>query len=188
MYRLRMVSTALLLTVLLGTAFVSEAQYGRNKTKADASPGATTGQNIGVDSKISIDYHRPAVKGRKIWGTGLAPNGEDKPWRAGANETTAITFSDDVEIGGKKVASGTYGVHIAVADGDWTWVINKGYKTWGTFQYKVDDDVARVKATPEDAPNQERLVFGFDNLTADGATLFMRWEKKKVSLPIKLAK
>jgi hypothetical protein len=188
MYRLRMVTTALLLTVMLGTAFVSEAQYGRTKKKADASPGAVSEQTVGIDSKISISYHRPAVKGREIWGTGLAPYGEDKPWRAGANETTAITFSDDVEIGGTKIAAGTYGVHIAIADGDWTWVLNKNYKTWGTYQYKIDDDVVRVKATPEDAPHQERLVYGFSDLTEDGATLFMHWEKKKVSLPIKLAK
>lgn len=184
----RVLSTMVLAVLFVGTAFEATAQYGRTKAKPDASPGAVTEQTVGIDSKISISYHRPAVKGREIWGTALAPMGEDKPWRAGANETTAITFSDDVEIGGTKVAAGTYGVHIGVTDGDWVWVINKNHETWGTYQYKMDADVVRVKAKPADAPHQERLTFGFEELSADGATLFMHWEKKKLSLPIKLAK
>ena len=56
-------------------AFDASAQYGRTKTKADASQGATASQTLGVDSKVSIDYHRPGVKGREIWGTNLAKNG-----------------------------------------------------------------------------------------------------------------
>jgi hypothetical protein len=187
MKQFRAMAMALVMTLVIGTAFESEAQYGREKKGPDASPGAVTEQTLGIDSKISISYHRPAVKGREVWGTKLAPAGEDKPWRAGANETTAITFSDDVEIDGNKIPAGTYGVHIAITDGDWIWVLNKNYESWGTYQYKIEDDVARVKATPEDAPLQERLVYGFDINDGNSVSLFMHWEKKKVSLPITLA-
>ena len=67
------------------------------------SPQAQVTQRIGI-TDITIKYHRPGVKGREVWGNlvpyGLAPNNfgtaKNMPWRAGANENTVITFSDDV--------------------------------------------------------------------------------------------
>lgn len=188
MSRLRVLTTVFMVMVFIGTALESEAQYGREKEKADASPGAVSAQTIGIDSSISVSYHRPKVKGREIWGTKLAPYGAEKPWRAGANETTAVTFSDDVTINGKDLAAGTYGFHIAVSENKMVFVFNKNYKTWGTYQYKIDDDVLRVDATVVDAPNQERLLYSFENLEANGADLFMHWEKKKASVTVELKK
>jgi hypothetical protein len=43
-------------------------------------------QRVGI-TDITINYHRPLVKGRKVWG-GLVPYGQ--VWRAGANENTTI--------------------------------------------------------------------------------------------------
>lgn len=183
----RVLSMVLVAGMMLGTAFEATAQYGKVRTKPDASPNAMVEQTIGIDSKISVAYSRPGVKGREIWGTKLAGYDTDKPWRAGADETTAITFSDDVVIGGETVPAGTYGVHIALSKDTWTWVINKDYKTWGSYQYKPENDVVRVDAKPEDAPHQERLRYGFDIVDDDTVHLFMHWEKKKLPLEISLA-
>ena len=161
----------------------ANAQFGRTKSKADLSQAATASQTIGVDTEISISYHRPGVKGRDIWGTNLAAY--DKPWRAGANETTKITFSANVKVNGKSIAAGSYGFFIIPkASGAWTVIVNKDWETWGHFAYKEAQDVVRFEVTPEDAPHQEWLRYGFDDLKADSATAFMHWEKKKISFSI----
>jgi len=180
--------TALLAAVIVcGVTFQADAQ-GRKKTKPDASPGASITQVIGADSKITVNYHRPAVKEREIWG-GLVPYG--KTWRAGANETTTISFSDNVTINGKKLAAGTYGFHIVPQkEGKWTLIFNKVSESWGSMDYDEAQDALRVEADVTSAANQERLAYGFEELTpvggATGATAFMHWEKKKVSFRIEL--
>jgi len=65
-------------------------------TLPDVSQAATTKQQVGL-TDITINYHRPLVNGRKIWGA-LVPLGE--VWRAGANENTTIDFSDAVSVEG----------------------------------------------------------------------------------------
>jgi len=187
MNRFRVLTAAFMTVLFLGTAFESQAQYGRTKTKSDASPAAVSTQTIGVDSTISVTYHRPKVKGREIWGTRLASY-KGKPWRAGANETTTVTFSDDVTVNGKDIPAGTYGFHIALSETTWTFIFNKNHETWGSFAYNADGDVLRVDAKVVDAPNQERLLYSFENLTTDGADLFMHWEKKKASVTVELKK
>lgn len=169
----------------LGFTLDANAQFGRTKTKADLSQRAVTGQVIGVDSEITIEYHRPSVKGREIWGTPLARY--DRVWRAGANETTKITFDDDALVGGKKVAAGTYGLFVIPTEsGDWTVIINKDWEAWGSFAYKEANDVARIAVKAEDASLQEQLTFGFEDVKADSAVAFLHWEKKKVSFKIEL--
>lgn len=66
------VSVVVGLAIGLGFTLDADAQFGRTKTKADVSQRAVSGQVIGVDSGITIEYHRPGVKGREIWGTRLA--------------------------------------------------------------------------------------------------------------------
>src|SRR5262245_21516237 len=73
-----------------------------------ASPAAIASQVVGI-TEIKINYHRPAVNKRKVWGE-LVPYNE--VWRAGANENTTVSFSTDVAVGGQKLAAGTYGLHM----------------------------------------------------------------------------
>ena len=85
-------------------------------------------QTIGL-VQVTINYSSPDVHGPngedrkgKIWGDvvhyGYVDQGfgtsKAAPWRAGANENTTITFSHDVQVGGKKVTAGTYGLFLAV--------------------------------------------------------------------------
>src|ERR1700675_4067922 len=74
-----------------------------DKSKRPSPPATATGKVM--QATITINYSSPAVKGRKIWG-GLVPY--DKVWRAGANEATGVTFSDDVTIAGKQMKAGSY--------------------------------------------------------------------------------
>ena len=89
---------------------------------------------------ITIDYSRPSVKGRKIWGE-LVPYGQ--VWRAGANETTAFTLSADAQVDGKNLPAGKYAFFVIPNEKEWTVVFNKTIK-WGAFSYKQEEDVLRI--------------------------------------------
>jgi Protein of unknown function (DUF2911) len=134
-------------------------------------------QTVGL-TDITVDYSRPAVKGRAIWGA-LVPY--DKVWRTGANEATQISFSDDVTIDGKALPKGTYSLHTIPGKDSWTLIFNKTAKQWGSFNYKQEDDALRVTAKPAKANFMELMTINFPNVTNDNATVVIRWEN--VSVP-----
>ncbi|MGZ4731087.1 MAG: DUF2911 domain-containing protein, partial [Terriglobales bacterium] len=93
------------------------------------SQHAVVTQRIGI-TDVTINYHRPMVNKRKVWGT-LVPYGQ--VWRAGANENTTITFTDDVTIEGKPLAKGTYGLHMIPTKDDVTVIFSKANTSWGSY-------------------------------------------------------
>jgi len=171
---------------VLAASQTADAQ--REKTKPDASQGATVSQTIGIDEKIEISYHRPGVKGRDVFAkdSKLAPR-TGKPWRAGANEATSITFSSDVKIQGKDLKAGTYALLMIPSDDEWTIIFNGVPEGWGSYAYEEDNDVLRVMAKAADAPHEEWLRYGFDDAGANSCTAYLHWEKVKVPFTIELA-
>jgi hypothetical protein len=121
---------------------------------------------------ITVDYSRPAVKGRTIWG-GLVPF--DQVWRTGANEATEITFTDDVTINGKALPKGNYSLHTIPGKDSWTIIFNKVAKQWGSFTYDQAQDALRVTAKPQKAPFAELFTIGFPNVSSDNATVALCW-------------
>lgn len=157
---------------------------------------AGVSQRLGADVDITIEYGRPGVKGRKIWGAlvpyGMAPGNKyskDKPfpWRAGANENTAIEFKKDVLIEGKPLAAGKYGLHMIPGEKEWIIIFSKNNSAWGSFAYSQEEDALRVTVTPVQAPHQEWLMYGFEDLAGTSATAYLHWEQLKVPFKIKLA-
>jgi len=162
------------------------------------NPKAEVSQWIGP-VKVTIAYHSPNVHGHggadrtgHIWGElvkygffddGFGPS-HAAPWRAGANESTTVTVSYDVHIGGKALGAGTYALFLELEpSGPWTWVFSKQIG-WGAYQYDPKYDVLRVPATPEAAPYTEFLTYGFDERRTDSAVAFLQWEKKRVAFKI----
>ncbi len=137
-------------------------------------------QTVGL-TDIKIDYSRPAVKGRAIWG-GLVPY--DKVWRTGANEATQISFSDDVTINGQALPKGTYSLHTIPGKDSWTVIFNKTAQQWGSFNYKEADDALRVTVKPEKAPFHELMEFDFPQVTGDSAVVAIRWENLSVPFTV----
>ena len=183
------VSLALLLSCLL--ASTSYAQ--RNRVRASLKASVT--QRLGVETDITIDYSRPGVKGRDIWGAlvpyGLAPGNQYSdnkpfPWRAGANENTTIEFNADVLIEGNKLPAGKYGIHMIPSKEDWTIIFSKKNDVWGSFKYNQEEDALRITVTPVKAPHQEWLLFGFEDLAGTSATAYLHWEMLKVPFKIEL--
>lgn len=145
-----------------------------------ASPTASVSQEIGYTT-VTVAYSRPGVKGRAIWG-GLVPHG--KVWRAGANEATTVEFSTDAKVGGQAVPKGKYALFIQPGEKEWIFIVSKQAKAWGSFAYDQKEDVARITVPFQAAPHQERLAFGFEDLTDSSAVLSAHWEKRKASIPI----
>jgi tetratricopeptide (TPR) repeat protein len=147
------------------------------------SPHTTITQRVGI-TDITIDYHRPSVNDREIWG-GLVPYGA--VWRAGANDNTTITFSDAVRIEGEDLAAGTYGLHMLPTEEAWTVIFSNNSTSWGSFSYDEAEDALRVDVTPvESSGFEEQLRFGFDGVTNDAAKVTLHWERLSVPFAVEV--
>ncbi len=144
------------------------------------SQRAEVSQRIGI-TDITIKYHRPLVKDRKIW-NGLIPYGQ--VWRAGANENTTITFSDPVLIEGKPLAKGTYGLHMIPNADEWTIICSNNATSWGSFTYDQAEDALRVTVRPRAADLHNALTYEFDQLQPDSAVVELEWEKIAVPFTV----
>ena len=149
----------------------------------DVSQKASVGETIGI-TDITINYHRPAVNARRIWG-GLVPYGV--VWRAGANESTTISFSTPVTIEGQMLPAGSYGLFMIPAQGQWTVIFSRFTGGWGAYNYDQSEDAARIMVTPQQAETQqERLFYSFDETTATSSVASLRWEKLRVPFKIEV--
>lgn len=172
------------------------------------SQWASVTQTIGV-TDITINYSRPAVKGRAIFGDVSAadnyvkgeatlddqykrpkdmvivPNGH--VWRAGANEATQFIVTDDVMINGQKLAAGKYSLHAIPGKDEWTLIFNSDAGQWGSFDYDAAKDVLRVKTKPEwMSESQELMAFGFEPTADNATTVNLRWEKVRVPFTVQV--
>jgi hypothetical protein len=182
--RFALILSSLALAIIVMAAVSGRAQQEQASSLflPEESPKAVVSQTVGV-TDITITYHRPAVKGRKIWG-GLVPYAE--VWRTGANENTLIAFSTDVNVNGKPLAAGTYGFHTIPGESEWTIIFSKDTTAWGSYSYDQSRDALRITARPEEASFQERMAFIFDDVTDDSTTVNLRWEKLRLPLNIKV--
>lgn len=168
------------LFTVLALAIATSAFAQQQIRSPRPSPSASFTQTVGI-TDITMKYSRPGVKGRAIWDS-LVPYG--KVWRAGANEATTITFSDDVWIGGQKLTKGTYSFHATPGPGEWTLHFNSVADQWGSYSYDASKDVVTVKATPEQASHEEWLNFEVEEMTTDTAKIALRWEKIAVPFTV----
>jgi hypothetical protein len=146
-----------------------------------ASQHAVVTQRIGI-TDVTINYHRPVVNKRKIWG-GIVPYGD--VWRAGANENTTIAFTDPVSIEGKTLPKGSYGLHMIPGENEWTVIFSRNSTSWGSFTYDQKEDALRVAVKPQAAEFHEALTYDFDDVKPDSSTVTLRWEK--IAVPFKVA-
>jgi hypothetical protein len=146
------------------------------------SPWASVQQTIGT-TVISIDYHRPAVRGRQIWGK-LVPY--NQVWRAGANEATTIRFSDPVRIENHQVKAGTYALFMLPRQGAWTVILNRRAKQWGAFEYDPRQDVLRLDVQPRTTPHTEWLTYALDPTSDSTAYVELLWDRLKVSFLVEV--
>ena len=143
------------------------------------SPGASVSQVVGV-TKISIDYSRPSLKGREIFGK-LIPF--DKVYRTGANSSTKIETTGDIMVQGQLLKAGKYAIMSIPNQTNWTVIFSKNLSVTEA-NYAAADDVLRVMTRPQDIANVESFTIDFSDVKDDAANMNISWEKTKISLAI----
>jgi len=150
-----------------------------------ASPTCELKQRVGL-TDIEVDYSRPSVKGRVIFG-GIVPYGQ--VWRTGANQATKISFSTPVKLEGNEIPAGTYALFTIPGEEQWTIIINKNTNQWGAFGYQTNDDLVRFPVTPVTLKDTsvETLAIEFNRIRDESAMLELVWEKTVVPIRLTVA-
>lgn len=171
---------------LLFTAFlaVSVTAYSQWSTPAP-SPKQMIEQQFSL-SKITVEYGRPGVKGRKIFGDLVPLN---KVWRAGANAATKITFGQNVNFGGKMVMAGSYSMFAVPMEKEWKIILNSVADQWGAYEYNEKMNIAEVTVPVQKlGDKQEYFEISLQPVDDHTTNLSMKWDMTQVMVPIKEAK
>ena len=99
-----------------------------------------------------MEYSRPAVRGRSVFGD-LVPF--NQVWRTGANAAVQFNASTDFTFGGKAVKAGNYALFTIPNENTWTIILSNQTDLWGSGGYTEESDVARTEATPFQMPLQK---------------------------------
>ncbi|WP_121462038.1 DUF2911 domain-containing protein [Chryseobacterium defluvii] len=164
---------------------VSALSFAQDYSVPAASPRQKVEQQFSM-SKVTIDYGRPGVKGRKIFGE-LVPYGQ--VWRAGANSSTKVTFGQSISFGGKIVPAGTYGLFIVPTEKEWKVILNKDFQQWGAYTYDPKQDVVDVTVPVNKlADKQEWFEITLNPIDENSANLVLKWDFTQAEVPLKPAK
>lgn len=169
----------IVLLVLLTPVIQTHAQI----TTPKPSPHCIITQEVGFN-EITINYSRPGVKGRKIFGE-LVPYG--KIWRTGANASTKIKFKDEVFIDGHEVPAGEYTLYTIPDVNEWTIILHNVTTYWGVGKdYKESDDQLRFKVKPITLNRKiETMTIEFSDITTNECALEIKWDSTLVKFSIK---
>ncbi len=181
-------------------SLAQQTQSGLTLPPGGDNQHSITTQYMGMVA-VTIEYNSPDVTGPsgedrkgKIWGQlvpyGLANlgfgNGKPGPWRVGANENTTLAVSHDVEVEGKPLPAGKYGLHMIAGPEEWTIIFSKNATAWGSFFYEESEDALRVTVKPEKTEFREWLNFDFLDRQLDSCLVALHWENLRVPFRIRV--
>ena len=149
-------------------------------TTPQPSPLGMVSQRVGL-TDVAIEYSRPGVKGRTIFGDLVAFG---KTWRTGANSNTKVTFSSDVTIDGQTLKAGSYGLYSVPNKDSWEVMFYTESDKNGVPGDWDDSKIAakttvNVQAFPI---NVETLTISINDVTSTSAVLGILWEKTYVAV------
>ncbi len=146
------------------------------------SPTQTIKQAFAL-SDITIEYSRPGVKKRVVFGD-VVPFG--KVWRTGANSSTKITFGEDVKLEGNAVAAGTYAIYTIPNKDSWDIMLYKDLTLAGNVaQYKAENELLRFKVKPTALANKvETFTINVADVTPNTANIELLWEQTRVAFNV----
>jgi hypothetical protein len=176
-----MQKSRLWMSALVALITLSTLSLAQDK-KPPASPPGQASFTFADGKTISIDYSRPSMRSRKIFG-GLVPY--DQVWRTGANAATSLKTDVDLDIGGATVPAGSYTVYTLPGMNSWKLIINKQTGQWGT-EYSQGQDLARIpmKVTQRSS-GLELFTISFDKTGGASAVLKLEWENTIASVDVK---
>ena len=139
------------------------------------SPRDSTKATVG-SAHLTIDYSRPAVRGRRIWGD-VVP--WDTVWRLGADMATHLTTDVDLMIGGTAVPAGRYTLWMYPSETAPALIVSRAVNVFGT-NYDPSKDLARIPLTRRNGVEPaERLTLA----VVDDA-LAIRWADVMWTVPV----
>ena len=165
--------------VAIVTAFICLPSMAQVKTP-QASPRSTANQIVGL-TEVTLDYSRPSIKGRTIFGD-LVPFG--KMWRTGANMNSTVSFSDDVVIDGATLKKGKYAIFTTPKADNWEVFFYTDTDNGG-LPVNWDDAKVALKTTvkPEMLHrNVETFTIAVNNVDSNFAHLEISWEKTLIAV------
>jgi hypothetical protein len=165
----------MLIFILAQTSFAQQ-----DKSQRPSPPGTATFKFD--DGKIiTVNYSRPKVNDRKIYG-GLVPYG--RPWRAGANEATSFVTDTNLTIGSTSLPAGNYTLYILpVESGPWKLIISKKTGQWGIPYPGEENDFARVDMQTTKTPaTVQDFTMSFDKRGPNAGVLKFEWENTSASV------
>jgi len=153
------------------------------------SPAGSVSSTVGI-TEVKIDYFRPGVKGRKIFGSGdeyLEQYGEI--WRTGANAGSMISFSTDVKVAGQEIEAGEY--QIVSKPGPSEWDVMFISDPIGGNESAYDEGKAVMKTTVKPSKTTgtvERMTFQITDISEDNAAANIQfaWENTMWSIPLEV--
>jgi hypothetical protein len=133
------------------------------------------------NANITIEYSRPALKGR-VPGKDVDPY-EGKEWRTGADEQTTLITDTPLMFGKVSVPAGRYGLHTIPMNGTWHLIIHKREKGWGIPYPGKEGEIGRIPMTmSKPAQQDERLTISVED-TGKGGMLHIDWGTTRASVP-----
>lgn len=172
-----------LLTISLVTAALLLVQPAAAQVTYPApSPLAKIHQVVGT-TDVKIEYSRPSKKGRTLF---VDVEEFGKIWRTGANASTKISFSDDVQIEGKDVPAGEYALYSIPGETTWSVMLYKDLSLGGNVgDYDATQEQVRVTVNGERLPiSVENLTIDIGNITNNSANIAIIWGEYYV--PVKM--
>lgn len=169
-----------IVTVVLAAAF-----YWLTSTGSKLSPSGSAEGTYG-DLTVSVDYSRPSVRNRMIFGTkadgALVPNGSY--WRLGANAPTSIEFSKDVTFNGSPVSAGQYRLYAIPGDSTFVLALNSEIGWSGAREPDYSNDVLRTNVPVQQSKTPVELFTIAVDQGPSGLMLRINWEKLELQVPV----
>jgi hypothetical protein len=152
---------------------------------------------------ITVTYSRPILKGRQaIFGSGAEFGKKvcsgSPVWRAGANATTRIKTEIPLLLAGKTLPAGEYSLFVDLKEGAWTLILSNQpalqkydpkdkSATWGSDNYDPKFDLVRapMKLT-KGSDSLDQFTIQFVNMTQQGGTLSLAWDKEIATVDFKV--
>ena len=136
---------------------------------------------FGQGGMVIVDYGRPSVRDRTVWGGALVPF--DTVWRTGANDATHLFTSRTLTMGDVVVPPGAYTLFVQhTRTGTWL-LVNKQVGQWGTI-YSAANDLGRVPMQMSATPSHvEEFTIVVRAINPTRGAIEMSWGPSMVSVP-----
>lgn len=175
------------LILIITLSFISDSLFSQIVIPLP-SPAGSVSTTVGL-TEVKIDYFRPQMKGRKIFGTGtefLVPYGE--MWRTGANSGTIVAFDDDISVKNTDIKAGKYLFLTIPGASEWEIILYKDISLGGNLGNFNNAEVAGRFSVKSESLNRtvETLTFNIADISEDSksANIQLTWENTSVKLPI----